>query len=263
MAANCTQKPRLTKMAEPLLVLQGVGKCFRRGRRRWQVLADVSLTVAAGEVVGVVGGRGEGKTTLLEVAAGIQLPDVGTARFDGRDLARSSSEERAALLGDRIAWMTRESAVEFEVLDYVGLPLAMGRGLGMRAADDLAMAALERVGVPEVARRGWDELSNWEQVLVSFARGFACRPRLMLVDDLLDGLGPRGTREAGELLLSFAAELKCGVLIAASDLEAVLVAHRVLCFDGGSLAALSSVDENIVDLRGDRRAVSRERTQGA
>jgi ABC-type transporter Mla maintaining outer membrane lipid asymmetry ATPase subunit MlaF len=227
------------------------------------VLADVSLRVAAGEVVGVVGGRGEGKTTLLEVAAGIRLPDAGTVMFDGRDLARCTSDERADLLGDRIAWMPREKAVEFEVLDQMGLPLAMGRGLGMREADDLAMAALERVGVPEIARRRWDELSNWEQVLVSFARGFACRPRLMLVDDLLDGLGPRGTREAGELLLSFAAELKCGILIAASDLEALLVAHRVLCFDSGSLAALSSADATIVELRGDRRAVSRERTQGA
>ncbi len=84
----------------------------------------------------------------------------------------------------------------------------------------------------------------------------------MLVDDLLDGLGPRGAREAGELLLSFAAELKCGILIAASDLEALLVAHRVLCFDSGSLAVLSSAGVNIVELRGDRRA-SGDRTRGA
>ncbi len=240
-------------MGELLLVLEGVGKGFRRGRRRWQVLVDVSLTVAAGEMVGVVGARGEGKTTLLEVAAGVVLPDEGRVWFEGRDLACCSVDERADLLGDRIAWMPREGMGDFEVLDFVGLPLAMGRGRGMREADDLAMAALERVGVSDCARKRWDELSNWERVLVAFARGFVGRPRLMVVDDLLDGLGPRGTREAGELLLSLAGELGCGVLVAASDLEALLVADRVLCFENASLSVLSGPtrpNTNIIEFPG-------------
>jgi predicted ABC-type transport system involved in lysophospholipase L1 biosynthesis ATPase subunit len=231
-------------MGELVLVLDGVGKGFRRGRRRWQVLMDVSLTVGAGEMVGVVGARGEGKTTLLEVAAGIESPDEGRVLFGGRDLACCSVEERADLLGGRIAWMPREAMGEFEVLDYVGLPLAMGRGRGMREADDLAMAALKRVGAADCARKRWGELSNWERVLVAFARGFVGGPALMVVDDLLDGLGPRGTREAGELLLSLARELGCGVLVAASDLDALLVAHRVLCFESSTLAFMSGQSHN-------------------
>ena len=250
-------------MGEPLLMLDGVCKSFRRGRRRWRVLVDVSLTAAAGEVVGVVGGRGEGKTTLLRVAAGIELPDDGAVVFEGRDLATCSTEHRADLLGDRIAWMPREGTGEFEVLDHVGIPLAMGRGRRMREADDLAMAALDRLGVAKLARRRWDELSNWERVLVAFARGFACSPRLMVVDDLLDGLGPRGTREAGELLLSFASELKCGVLVASSELDELLVAHRVFCLDRGELDALSGNSSNVVDLQEERRMASGERAPGA
>jgi predicted ABC-type transport system involved in lysophospholipase L1 biosynthesis ATPase subunit len=247
-------------MAELVLVLDGVGKGFRRGRRRWQVLVDVSLTVAAGEMVGVVGARGEGKTTLLEVAAGIELADEGRVLFEGRDLACCSADERAGLLGGSIAWMPRDGADDFEVLDFVGLPLAMGRGCGMREADDLAMAALKRVGVVGVARKRWGELSNWERVLVAFARGFVGGPRLMVVDDLLDGLGPRGTREAGELLLALAGELGCGVLVAASDLDALLVAHRVLCFESGTLAVMSGQtheETNIIDLRDGRHRASR------
>jgi ABC-type lipoprotein export system ATPase subunit len=249
-------------MGESLLVLAGVGKGFRRGRRRWQVLADVSLTVAAGEMVGVVGARGEGKTTLLEVAAGIELPDEGRVWFEGRDLVCCSAEERADLLGDRIAWMPREGTGDFEVLDYVGLPLAMGRGQRMRDADDLAMAALKRVGAVDAARKRWSELSNWERVLIAFARGFVGKPSLMVVDDLLDGLGPRGTREASELLLSLAGELRCGVLVAASDLDALLIAHRVLCFEAGTLALMSghTSQTNIIELReSHRRASSSER----
>jgi ABC-type lipoprotein export system ATPase subunit len=250
-------------MAKPLLVMDGVGKSFRRGRRSWRVLKDVSFSVERCEMVGVVGARGEGKTTLLETAAGITLPDDGRVLFEGVDLAMSHRDDRADLLGGRIAWIQGDGAEAFGVQDYVGLPLAMGRGIGMREADDRAMAALERLGIAHCARQTWDELSNWERVLAAFARGYASRPSLMLVDDLLDGLGARGTREAGELLLSFAAELRCAVLVAASDLESVLVADRVVCFDHGRLADMSG-PTNLVQIGGGRgRAVGDGRVSSA
>ncbi len=72
-----------------LLSLRGVGLGFRRGRGRLRVLADASLEVRAGEIVAVVGSRGEGKTTLLEVAAGILPPDEGRVRFGGVELTRA------------------------------------------------------------------------------------------------------------------------------------------------------------------------------
>jgi ABC-type lipoprotein export system ATPase subunit len=248
-------------MGELVLRLDGVGRGFRRGRRRWRVLVDVSLSVAVGEVVGVVGARGEGKTTLLEIAAGIELPDEGHVWFEGRDLTACSVEERAELLGGRVSWMHREGMGGFEVLDYVGIPLAMGRGRRMSAADDLALEALRRFGVEGCARRDWGELSNWERLLVVFARGFVGRPRLVVIDDLLDGLGPRRTREASEMLLSIAQELGCGVLVGASDFEAILLADRVLCFDGsGGLQVLSNPANlaNVIDLpHGHRQASDR------
>lgn len=242
-------------MGELVLRLEGVGRGYRRGRDRWQVFSGVSLSVAEGEFVGLLGGRGEGKTTLVEVAAGLEVPEAGGVWFEGRDLARCSKDDRAELLGDRIAWMPREDFGDYLALSYVALPLAMGRD-GIRAAEDRAMVALRRVGAEGCADRGWEELSDWERLLVIFARGFATHPRLMVVDDLLDGLGPAGTREAGELLLSLARELQCGVLVAASDMSALLAAHRVLSFDGEgglTVTAESNHPTNLYRLDGARR----------
>lgn len=246
-------------MGEVVLRLDGVGRSFRRGRRRWRVLVDVSMSVSAGEVVGVVGARGEGKTTLLEVAAGIELPDEGHVWFDGEDLTGCSVEQQAELLGGQISWMHREGMGGFRVLDYVGMPLAMGRGGRMSAADDLALEALRRFGVEDCAQRDWDELSNWERLLVMFARGFVGRPRLAVIDDLLDGLGPRRTREASEMLLSVAQELGCGVLVGASDFEAVFLADRVLCFDGSGGLQVMSDPTNVINLPHARQQVSGRR----
>jgi putative ABC transport system ATP-binding protein len=223
-----------------LLTLQGVGKSYRRGGRRLRVLTDVSLEVASGEVGAVVGSRSEGKTTLLKIAAGIEQPEVGEVRLGGENLALLADRERSRLLGSEIAWTNREGmGVQLEVLDYLALPLAMGRGRGRREARRRATEALARVGAAGCAQRRWSELSDWERVLVGLARGIVCRPRLLVLDNLIDGLGMRRTREAGELLLALAAELDCGALMSSSDLEAALVADRVWSLEGGRLSLLS------------------------
>lgn len=240
-----------------LLALRDVDKGYRRGGRWQRVLTGVSLEVEARELVAVVGGRGEGKTTLLKIAAGLELPDSGSVCLGRTDLVRSSDELRSRQLGSEVAWVHRDgTGVKFEVLDYVGLPLAMGRRRGRRRAEALAMQALERVGAADCAHQRWEELSNWERVLVGFARGVVGEPRLMVVDDVIDGLGMRKTREAGELLRALISELGCGVLLSASDLEATLLADRVWCFERGRLQLLSDqtrTHADVIDFPGGAR----------
>ncbi len=224
-----------------LLALQGVSKSYRRGDRRVRVLVDVSLELEPREIGAVVGARNEGKTTLLKIAAGIEPPDIGEVRMGTHDLPLLGHEERARLLGSEIAWVHREGpGVGLEVLDYLGLPLAMGRGRGRREARDRARGALERVGAARCARQRWEELSDWERVLVGLARGIVCEPRLLVLDGIADGLGMRRVRETVELLLALVEELGCGVLMSCADLEAALVADRVWGLERGRLGLLSA-----------------------
>jgi ABC-type Mn2+/Zn2+ transport system ATPase subunit len=123
--------------------------------------------------------------------------------------------------------------------DYVGLRLVMGRSGGRRRVRAKAVAALRRVGAEECAERRWPELSDWQRILVGLACGIVSRPRLLVIDDLFDGLGLSKMQAAGELLGSLAREFDCGVLMSASGMEAALMADVVWLFDGERLRLLS------------------------
>lgn len=221
-----------------LLELRSVEKTYARGQRRVRVLRGVSMTVERGEVVAVVGGRYDGKTTLLKVAAGFEPPDSGEVWFEGQHLSRLSARKRELLRGSDIAWVNREPiALGFQVLDHVALPLRVGRST--TSPVDRAMEALERVGAAHTATCHWEELSNWERVLVALARGIVERPSLMVIDDVLDGHGPSKTQAAGAMLSSLAREFGCGVLMSVSDVEAALDADRIWALSTGQLQLLS------------------------
>lgn len=212
-----------------MLVVDGVWKGFSRGGHWLAVLGGVSFEVGRGEIVGVVGSRLEGKTTLLRVAAGLERPDQGCVVLEGRQLGGLGDRSRARLLGHEIVWVDRDGPeLALEVSKFVGWPLAL-HGRGRREADRLAAGALERVGARECAGRRWGELSNWQRVLVGLARAFVGSPRLVVVDDLLDALGPRATEQASDLLRSLVeeSEPRCGVLMSASDMDSAVFADRV------------------------------------
>ncbi|HXB66093.1 MAG TPA: ATP-binding cassette domain-containing protein [Solirubrobacteraceae bacterium] len=246
-------RPPGVSQPDGLLSLVGVWKGFPRGGGRVGVLAGLSVGVGVGEVVAVVSSRGEGRSTLLRVAAGLERPDVGEVWFGGRDLAQCSDLERSRLLRGEIAWTDREGpGLDWDLRDFVGLSLVVGGGRGRRGARSAAERALARVGLVGVAGRRWDDLSDWERVLVGFARGIVGGPRLMVVDGLLDRLSMRATMEASDLLRSLVGELGCGVLLSVCDGEVALVADRVWEFDRGRLKLLSDqtrAPAEIIELR--------------
>lgn len=234
-----------TRQAGELLEMRNVSKRYRRGSQSLRVLENASLQVGRGEVVCVLGTRGQGKTTLLRIAAGMESADEGLASFDGEDLATLSDGELSRLLGSQIAWAGKSGpGIRTRMLDYVAMPLLAGhagsvslrrRRRAKRDVDERAMAALERVGAEGCAGQGWESMSDWERALVELAQAIAGEPALLLVDDLTDALGIRETDELTTLLSSLARESKMGVLMAASDAQATLLCDRIITLAGGRL----------------------------
>ncbi|MGA9313868.1 MAG: ATP-binding cassette domain-containing protein [Solirubrobacteraceae bacterium] len=214
-------------MAE-LLSLEGMEKGYARGSEWVPVLSDVSLEVIRGEIVAVVGGRLEGKTTLLKIAAGMEQADHGTISLEGCALPDLVDRPR------EVRWIGRDGpGLEVQVSEFVGWPLARG-GRGRRRAEAAARQMLERVGALECLDLHWSQLSNRQRVLVGLAQVFLGNPKVIVIDDLLDALGEPTTEEVSDLLRALVdqGEPRCGVLMSVSDLESAMFADRVLAITG-------------------------------
>jgi ABC-type cobalamin/Fe3+-siderophores transport system ATPase subunit len=234
-----------------LLTLEGVGKRYRRGELSHWLMRRVSLQIAPGEVVSVVATRSQGKTTLLRIAAGLIAPDEGSVLLAGDDLKNISDHAHARLLREQIGLAGRRGPeIGVRMLDYVAMRLAIGGRRRRREVHSLALEALERVGVEHSAERHWESLSDWERALVEIAQAIAGDPRLLLIDDVIDGLGMRETDELTRLVRALAQELEMAVLMAVSDPEAALGSDRVLSLANGRLAPMSGAAprlENVID----------------
>ena len=246
-------------MAE-LLSLRGVRVHFVRGRRHVvRVLDGVSLDVAAGEVVCVWGQRGQGKTTLAKVAAGLVRPAGGRVLLEGEDMWAMPDGRREALPGDAIGWveLAAPEVEGLQVVELVAMPALRIGGRGAARARARARAALELVGVAGSAGEGWEGLDEVERARVVLARGLVCEPRLLVVDDLTATLGGRAADEIGELLAGWAHEHGVGVLASVSSLSEAGWADRVATLFGGELLVSPRVSSgDVVGLDGRRPSAS-------
>jgi ABC-type lipoprotein export system ATPase subunit len=221
----------------PMLELDSGSRSFWRGTHEIPVLKDVSLEVAAGDLVAVYGRRNAGKTTLLKVAAGFERLDRGRVVFEGKDLSRLSRKALTRLHRERIAWMERSGphSRELPTSVYVALPL-YGK-VGPVQAQRLAVTALKRVGAEECADERWGDLPDTARVLVAIAHALVREPSLIVADDPTAGLGIVDRERVVGLLRSAADEGGVGILMAVPDMPAMLQAHQVRSLSRGRLLA--------------------------
>jgi iron complex transport system ATP-binding protein len=212
----------------PRLELSGV--VVRRGGRT--VLDGVSLAVEPGEVVGVVGPNGAGKTTLLRAALALQPMAAGQALVGGEDPHRLAPLELARRAGylpqeRRLAWNL--AAWRVASLGALHEPPARAR--------ELAMEALAKVGLADLADRGAFEMSGGERARALLARLLATRAPLLLADELTAGLDPDSQLMALELMRR-EAERGTSVVLTLHDLSlAARGCDRLLVLSGGRVAS--------------------------
>jgi ABC-2 type transport system ATP-binding protein len=210
-------------------------------RRRVPALGGVSLTVARGECVAILGRNGSGKSTLVRLLSTLLLPDGGEARIFGHDAFTSTRQVRKLVnrVSVEASFFKRMSAEEN--LAYA----ARFYGLTHRETRTEIPAILERVGFP-AERRGepMENLSRGMQQKVALARALLTSPVLLLLDEPTTGLDPRSKLEVQEFITSVRAEHDATILLCTHDLaEAEALSDRVGILDRGELLCLAPVDE--------------------
>ncbi len=215
-----------------LLELRRVSKSRLRGSRRVEVLRDVSLELDAGEFVAVWGLRHSGRTTLLQVAAGVDLPDKGAVHFDGTDLR---TRRGARELGCGVGYCRRGVGIPpgRAVTDTVRAGL-LARGVPAPIAYSSAHRALERVGIERSGELMMGDLDGGEAVRVAIACALVIGPRVLVIDEPTKGVDLLERDKILLLVRSFVNE-GIAVLISDGDGSALSDADRSLTLAGGEL----------------------------
>jgi len=226
-------------VTDSIVRLENLSKRFSKDRPA--IFAGVDLTVRAGEYVAVMGESGVGKSTLLNLLAGLDRTDSGRVLLEGVDLA-ALNDDAVTLLRRRAVGFVFQA---FHVLPYlsveqnVALPLDL-LGIAEPQRGERARDMLRAVGIEPLARRHARELSGGEIQRVAIARALVHRPRLVLADEPTGNLD---TGSAVQILALLRAQVKAnagaGILITHSRMAAD-TADRILVLDAHGLRALEA-----------------------
>ena len=207
-------------------------------------LRGVDLTVAPGEIVGLLGPNGSGKSTLIKVLTGVHRSYDGSATLDGREVREFPRRE----LARRIAVVQQEPSFSFsftamEIVLMGRHPHLAGLALESPRDVDLAREALERCGAGHLASRSIHELSSGERQRVVFARALTQQPRSLVLDEPASFLDIRYQVALYDIVREQVADRGCGVLTALHDLNlAAEYCDRICLLREGRVEACGSTE---------------------
>jgi putative ABC transport system ATP-binding protein len=218
---------------EPILRLHGIGKTYATGQFEVEALRDVTVDVAAGEYVAIMGPSGSGKSTLMHILGCLDGPTTGTYALAGTDVSDMSEAELAQVRNQRIGFVFQQ----FNLLPLqsaarnVELPLSYA-GVARDVRRRRAVAALERVGLGDRVEHRPNELSGGQQQRVAVARALVTDPALILADEPTGNLDSRSTADVLDLLDELHAAGRTIVLITHEPDVAARASRRLSIRDG-------------------------------
>ena len=188
-------------MNNVIISTHGLKKYYFVGESTVKALDGVDMTVNKGESVCIVGRSGSGKSTMLNMLAGLELPTSGTVQVAGKRLESMNEKARIRFRRDDIGFVFQSYNLmpQYTALENVALPLAI-RGAPLKLRNEIAEAMLVRVGLKEHIHHKPGELSGGQQQRVGIARAVITRPPIVLADEPTGNLDTGTSEETMELL---------------------------------------------------------------
>ncbi|EMG36688.1 amino acid ABC transporter ATP-binding protein, PAAT family [Desulfocurvibacter africanus PCS] len=207
------------------------------------VLSDITLTIQKGEVVVICGPSGSGKSTLIRCINRLEPIQRGRIVVDSQDL--NAPDVNLKMLRAEVGFVFQQFNLypHMTVLENITLAPLMVRKMSRRNAEDLAMALLEKVNIPDKAGAYPAQLSGGQQQRVAIARGLAMKPKIMLFDEPTSALDPEMINEVLDVMKTLAREGMTMVCVTHEMGFAREVSDRVIFMDGGKLVEENSPEE--------------------
>ena len=216
-------------MTHLLLEAYGVDKTVPDGATRRQVLKGCDLTLAAGEIVGIMGPSGCGKTTLLDIIAGLKVPDRGQVYLCGTPLDYTKPASLPPLRREHLGFLSQGYGLltDESVYENLVLPLRFQKPtLPRKEWRALAEQKLQQVGLEVALEKKINRLSGGEKQRLALARALMRNPRILIADEPSSALDRGRTEHLSELFIQLAAQ-GTGVLLATHDPLLAAACHRV------------------------------------
>ena len=221
-------------MAEPLISLKGVTKRYGVGTAAFQALKGVDLDVMAGDFVAVMGPSGSGKSTAMNILGCLDVPTTGVFLFKGVHVEGLDRDQRSLLRRRYLGFVFQgfNLLARTTALENVELPLSY-RGEAPKRRRDLAMAALDKVGLADWSHHTPAELSGGQQQRVAIARAIVTHPDVLLADEPTGNLDSERSVEIMELLTDLNQASGITVLMVTHEPEMARFARTIVHFKDG------------------------------
>ncbi|ODQ01067.1 MULTISPECIES: lipoprotein-releasing ABC transporter ATP-binding protein LolD [Salinivibrio] len=231
-------------MNESLLSCHQISKTYQEGGQAIHVLNQVSLSIASGELVAIVGSSGSGKSTLLHTLGTLDTPSEGEVYFEGKAISQMSANQQAQLRNQALGFVYQfhHLLADFTALENVMMPLLINK-VARKTATARATEMLNAVGVGHRLSHRPAELSGGERQRVAIARALVNDPKLVLADEPTGNLDHATALEIYDLMRSLNARHGTAFLVVTHDSELAAKLDRQVRMQDGQLLAVSATEE--------------------
>jgi len=225
--------------AAPLIRVTDVAKVYDLGSVRVEALRGVSLAIARGEYVALVGPSGSGKSTLMNTLGCLDRPTSGSYVLDGREVTTLSKDERANVRNRHLGFVFQSFNLlaRTTALENVELPMIYARGVPGRERRRRAREALESVGLGDRLDHHPTQLSGGQQQRVAIARALVNGPSILMGDEPTGNLDSRTGQDVIDLFRRLNREQGLTVIIVTHDPDVAAAADRVITLRDGLVVA--------------------------
>ncbi len=217
-----------------MIELQHVSKTFENAGGRVDALRDVSLTIADGDIYGIIGMSGAGKSTLVRCINMLERPTEGRVIVNGQQLdAMTPAQLRAARREITMIFQRFNLLMQRTCLQNICFPMELA-GVSRKEAQSRARELLELVGLPDKAQAYPAQLSGGQQQRIAIARALATNPKVLLCDEATSALDPKTTRQILELIQDINRKLGITVVVITHQMSVVkeICTHVAILDDG-------------------------------